>query len=176
MEAPFLQMFLFGTLVCAAVTDLRWARVPNWLTGIAMATAIAGHTTLHGQEGFLFSVEGLGLGLALFFPFYLLGAFGGGDVKLLAAVGSFVGPVEIISVASITVLVGGLYAASLMVTYWGFHASLRRIITIFRTIVLTRKLSAGLAHVSSQPKLRYALAIGLGTVISFLWEDLFWVL
>ncbi len=167
MEAPYLHVILLGIVLGAAVTDVCWNRVPNWLTGSAIAIGVVGHASLFGQEGLLFSVEGLGLGFALFFPLYLLGGSGGGDIKLLATVGSFVGPGEIISVACLAGIVGGLYAAGRMVTHWGFHGSLQRLLATFRRKVLRRQVNADLANVSSLPKLRYALATGLGTAISF---------
>jgi prepilin peptidase CpaA len=83
-------------LVAAAIADLRRGTVFNWLTypaivlGLAIAVgqgAAAGHTgetVLNHVGGFLF-----GFGV-LYVP-YRLGGMGGGDVKLMAAAGAFLG-------------------------------------------------------------------------------------
>jgi prepilin peptidase CpaA len=45
-----------------------------------------------GRVGIWLALAGCLVGLALMLPGYLIGAMGGGDVKLLAAVGTLLGP------------------------------------------------------------------------------------
>ena len=82
--------------VAAAVIDLRTRRVPNALTGAAAATGVALALTGMGRVGIAASIAGGVIGLALLMPGYLFGATGGGDVKLLAAVGTMLGPERIL--------------------------------------------------------------------------------
>jgi prepilin peptidase CpaA len=108
---------LTAFLVVAAYTDLRAIRIPKWLTlgllglgiafnvarGIWMGSVLpadAEHPVwqfakdspaLGALDGLLFSLAGFAVGLALFFLFWLLGMAGGGDVKLIAALGAWVG-------------------------------------------------------------------------------------
>ena len=169
MGRPILLLMLFSVLLIAAVTDLRSHTIPNWLTVPAMASGLLGHTLINGQEGVLFSLKGLGLGLGLFLVFYLLGGMGAGDVKLLSAAGSFVGPSGVLEAAFMTALLGGLYAAAVMVQYWGLRASLRHVGMMVKSLVLTGSLAVSLAA-SGPQKLRYGLVIGLGTLMSQWWE------
>jgi prepilin peptidase CpaA len=76
----------------AAAIDLRTRRVPNALTGIAAATGIALALTGAGRVGVVGAIAGCVIGLVLMLPGYLFGATGGGDVKLLAALGTLLGP------------------------------------------------------------------------------------
>ena len=49
-------------------------------------------------------------GFALFLPLYLLRAMGAGDVKLMAALGSFVGPMEALNLTLSILVMGGVLA------------------------------------------------------------------
>lgn len=80
-------------LVCVAVcTDLLWRRIPNWLT---MPFVFLGFwlniAQLGPGPGTVYAFKGLVAGLLVFMVPFLLGGAGGGDVKLLGAIGSIVG-------------------------------------------------------------------------------------
>ena len=90
----------------AAAIDLRTRRVPNGLTGAAAAVGVALALTGTGRVGVVASVLGGVIGLTLMLPGYLFGGTGGGDVKLLAAVGTFLGPDRVL-IAFFGMAVGG---------------------------------------------------------------------
>ena len=166
MNSALLNMTLMAVLVTAAVTDLRSYRIPNWLTVSAMACGLISHTVIDGQHGFVTSLEGLAVGLALFLIFYITGGMGAGDVKLMAAVGSFLGPIGVLYAGVMTLLLGGTYAALTMVTHHGLRNSLLRVWTLLTTLALPEKISRSAAVPHSQYQLRYAMVIGLGTMLS----------
>ena len=105
-------MFL-GIAVCY---DLRFRRIPNWLTFPAMIVGIAYHTYFGGIPAFFLSLGGLLLGFAVFFVFYAIGGMGAGDVKLMAAIGALLGPKDVLFAALYTAIAGGVYAILLLVT------------------------------------------------------------
>jgi prepilin peptidase CpaA len=75
----------------AAIIDWRTGKIPNWLTLPALALAPLVHFAALGGPGLAFSVFGLlGCGLLPYFLFRM-DAMGGGDVKLLAALGAWNG-------------------------------------------------------------------------------------
>ena len=98
---------LIALLLTAAVIDLRRRRIPNWLTaaiaacGLAQSFAPALRTVTPTQAAL-----GLLVGFALPLVPFILNAIGGGDVKLLAAVGAWVGPLNILIVFLLKDLVG----------------------------------------------------------------------
>src|SRR5580692_6343045 len=104
---------LLGILVAiAAVFDIRYRRIPNWLVlaGIIVGLAWNVYSSDHWSSGLLRSLKGLGLGFILYFPLYLIRARGAGDVKLLAAVGAITGPGNCFWIFLLTAVLGGVIA------------------------------------------------------------------
>ena len=79
------------TLV-ATVTDFRTGLIPNWLTLPALVLGVVAHAIGSGGRGALFAGLGVLICGATPLLFHRLGAMGGGDVKLFAALGALVGP------------------------------------------------------------------------------------
>jgi len=159
-----LVITLIMVLVMAVVTDLRSSRIPNWLTFSAMGFALAEHAWLNGMQGVLFSLAGLGVGLGVFFLIYLAGGVGAGDVKLMAAIGAFVGVYAVLSCAWLAMVVGGVYAIAAMCYQWGLAAAGQRLVYAAYGAVLVGG-SAWTRELALPFKLRYGLAIAGGTLL-----------
>ena len=100
---------LFTGLTAAVVTDVRTRRIPNWLTG-AIAGAGFGLACGGGTVTPLQAALGLLAGLLLMLPGHVIGATGAGDVKLMAAVGSVVGPEMVLRAFLYSAVAGGVFA------------------------------------------------------------------
>ena len=172
MRINMTEIILFLVLGMAIASDLRWRRIPNWLTGPSILVGLGLHTVMNQLTGFVFSLEGAALGLGLFVILYLCGWMGAGDVKLYAAVGSFLGPVQTLSAAMAIALVGGLLALVVL----GFHQGWRRmglwLWSYIQAIVLTRSVQGVTPGQGAALKVPYAVAIGLGTIGSYWWYPL----
>src|SRR3982751_5850643 len=83
---------LLALLSWAAVQDVRTRRIRNWLTFslalCGLAQSFAPNPTVAPMDAAL----GLLTGFALTVPLFAIGALGGGDVKLMAAIGAWLGP------------------------------------------------------------------------------------
>jgi prepilin peptidase CpaA len=99
----------------AGWTDWRSRRIPNWLTVPALLLGIAANSLALGWSGAKESLLGAGLGLGLLLPFVLIRSLGGGDWKLIGALGAFLGPPRLIAVLVATILVAGAMALVLVV-------------------------------------------------------------
>src|SRR5260370_18992186 len=99
----------------AGVTDLRWRRIPNWLTYPAIPEAIVLHAIAGGWPGAKLSLLGTALALGLLLPFVLIRSLGGGDWKLVGGMGAFFGTQRLISVLIITLLINGFIAICLVI-------------------------------------------------------------
>ena len=107
------KYFYIGAVVVAlagAFSDVRSARIPNELTYTAITAAIVLRTVLLG----LFGLKTCGLGILIaggfFALLFVLGAMGGGDLKMMTAIGAWVGGSHILTVLIAIGLAGGVLA------------------------------------------------------------------
>jgi prepilin peptidase CpaA len=98
-------------LATAVVTDVRTRRIPNWLTGsiagAGFGLAVGGGVVTPAQAAL-----GMLTGLLLMMPGHLIGATGAGDVKLMAAVGTMVGPDLAFRAFLYSAVAGGVFAVA----------------------------------------------------------------
>lgn len=99
----------------AGITDLRWRRIPNWLTYTAIPLAICLHAVADGWRGAKLSLLGAALGLGILLPFVLIRSLGGGDWKLVGGLGAFFGPQRLIEVLIYTLLINGVMALIMII-------------------------------------------------------------
>lgn len=168
-----LIIFLIIVLIIATVKDIRFRRIPNWLTFPTMIVAIAYHTGMKGLEGFFFSIEGIGVGMAVLILPYLMGGMGAGDVKLMGAVGGLLGPKGAFVALICTALIGGIYAIISLAFYGELRKTIKRYWMVLLTFIFTKR------FVYIQPsesvkklKLCYGVAIALGSLSSLLVEGI----
>lgn len=87
---------VFVAFMCAAIwSDATEGRLPNSLTMAALLSGLA-FRLLTGPETVLAGVGGVLLGTAVCLPLFALGAIAGGDLKLVASVGAFLGPRDLV--------------------------------------------------------------------------------
>jgi prepilin peptidase CpaA len=132
------RLILSGAVLVALVagwTDLRWRRIPNWLTVSGMALGLAVNAFLGHWSGLKASMQGALLGLALLLPFVLLRSLGAGDWKLAGALGAFVGPTALTDMLLGSVLVAGVMAAVLVIVKGRVRQTMRNIGHILISLV-----------------------------------------
>jgi len=83
-----------AVLVVATFSDVRSRRIPNWLVLPFLIAGIAASGWLHGWHGVGQSFAGMGLALLINGFAFWMGWTGAGDVKLFAAIGAWIGPVQ----------------------------------------------------------------------------------
>jgi prepilin peptidase CpaA len=154
-------------VACAAAvaTDLRSRRIPNAVTlttavaGLVLAAAGWSGVSLHA------SMAGLVVGLVLMLPGHAFGGTGAGDVKLLAAVGTLLGPKRILTAFLYAAIAGGVLAVVVAIE----RGRLRR--TLCTTGRLVRQPAAARREVAAQEKgnaFPYGPAIAAGSILAAL--------
>ncbi|MBY4675731.1 A24 family peptidase [Marinobacterium arenosum] len=159
-------VLLLLILVVAVVADLRSHRIPNLLTLSAVVMGIGLQTYFLESRGLMAAVFGLMAGLVLFLPLYLKGAMGAGDVKLLAAIGCFVGPLAVLLAACFSLIAAVFYSLALMAVKGELFTTLRRYWTVF---ALRYYVPPGKSEVAAQ-RIPFAAAIAAGTLVQ-LWRS-----
>ena len=164
----FWALFVLVVLVLtAAASDVRSHKIPNRLIGLGLVMAAVAGCIQDGGTGLLVAGAGFVVGLAVWLPMYLLRTLGAGDVKLMAMVGAFLGPMAVLSATLLTFLAGGVLALAYAVS----KGSLGRLLSNVRgmlygavaEMVLTHTTTV-LAPATSIGRLPYAVAIAAGTL------------
>lgn len=97
---------LLALLSCAAVIDVRQRRIPNWLNLLLILSGLARSLLPGSGLTPVQSLLGMATGAAVPFVLFVIGALGAGDVKLMAGVGAWLGPLPAIVVLILEKVIG----------------------------------------------------------------------
>ncbi len=159
-----------GLAASAAISDVRTGRIPNALTFGGAAAGLAWSAAHAGVGGVATSVLGCLTGLALFLPLFALGGMGGGDVKLLAAIGAWLGPVGAVQTALWGSLAGGVVALAVGLSHSYLREAFRNLLAMLAVWRTVGPLPVGgmTLNDSRAPRIAYAVPIGIGALAA-LW-------
>ena len=149
----------------ATAIDLRTRRVPNPATaaiasvGFALAAMQVSGVTLVG------ALAGFVIGFVLMLPGHLIGGTGAGDVKLLAALGTLLGPAAVMSAFVYTAIAGGMIAVAVAVRRRRLGRTVDRIATLVGT---GGRNLADIEASSADNRFAYAPAIAIGALVAAL--------
>lgn len=151
--------------ICIA-TDVRTRRIPNLVCGLGMVTGLALNTFSGGSAGLLASATGLLVAVALLlFPF-AMGGLGGGDVKMMGAIGAMLGPRTTLEGLIVGMVLGG----AIMMAHLVRRHRLRETVVNVGTMATASVLGGSLEPLrvsAAQPgaiALPYSIPLGLGTI------------
>jgi prepilin peptidase CpaA len=156
-----LTIAMVALLAFALLSDLRERRIPNAVVVTGLLVGLAGHAWLTGVGGLVFAASGALAGLLCLLPFYISGALGAGDVKLMAMCGAFLGPLQVAVASVASLLVGGLIG--IVWAFWQFSAgdSDRA-----EDEAPSASLSAAGNRMAMCSNVPYGLAIGAGVLVA----------
>lgn len=168
-------------LLMAIEWDVRERRIPNLLVlllllagvllhGVGPANGGAGvFAGFPGALGVTSALLGALTGLVLFLPLYLSRAMGAGDVKLMAAMGTYVGPLECVGLALSVLVAGGLLALARMLIKRNGSMVLANV-----GVILRERVAAGGSRFDpardSADRMPYALAFAAGSAGYAYWR------
>jgi len=166
MMEGWANFFLFTFLGLCAASDVKSNKVPNIMTIPFAIFAVAFHSFNNGSDGLIFSIVGMVTGMGLLMIPYMMSGMGAGDVKLMGAVGSFLGARATLEAFILIALAGGVYSLALILIrrdiFKGFFTEK---LMVLSSMVLLRQYVPIQAESSGQkPRLKYGLAIAFGTI------------
>jgi prepilin peptidase CpaA len=173
-EIPREVAFLVSlVLIEAAVIDGRTMRVPNWLTFHFLIGGWMYGYWSGGGNLLLWSILGSAVGLLTLMPLHAIGGMGAGDVKLMAGLGAWIGPVFTWWAFLSSALVGGLIGLVMMASSGELIRHFALVQTIGREILAIRN-PLVLSELAARRKptmmlLPYGIPIAVGTIAYFAW-------
>ena len=114
MDAAF-AIALCLLAIAAAWSDLRRRRVTNRLSAIILAVGLARTVAMMDAAAFALALAGVAVGLGLLLPAFAARWVGGGDVKLLAALGAWLGPAGALVGGLLGIALGGLLSVGMAI-------------------------------------------------------------
>ena len=105
-----MNTLLIGALGIASIIDCRVRKIPNWLILSMTLTGLIFQFSSAGTAGLIQGLLGFTIGIFLLYIPFSMGGVGGGDVKLLGAIGSFVGPAVLFQIFLASALFGGAFS------------------------------------------------------------------
>lgn len=167
--SDLLIAWAFLWALVAAVFDVRFHRIPNWLTYSGMLAALAARLTFLGMPGLVSGLVGGLFAGGIFLLFFMVRAMGGGDVKLIAALGTLVGWPVAVELLIATAMAGGLLAIGFMIFQGKVSSTLRNLGAVLKhhaTQGVRQHPSVNLDNPEAA-RMPYGLAMAAGALFCF---------
>ena len=164
LNVPIVTAVASSGLV-SAVVDMRTRRVPNRLTMGIAAIGLGFAATRLSDMTIAAAALGWGVGLGLMLLPYVFGAMGGGDLKLFAALGTFLGPRPTLQAFLYTLVAGGVLAVVVALQRRRLQETMHNAAAL---VASGGANAAAIEHPTSNNRFAYAPAIAVGTLVAAL--------
>ncbi|HEV2245567.1 MAG TPA: A24 family peptidase [Terriglobia bacterium] len=148
--------------------DLRFRRIPNWLTVSGFVLGMAVNGLLLGWNGIKGGLEGAGIALAVLIIPVVLRGIGAGDLKLMIALGACLGPWKFLNVLLASIFIAGFMAVVEIVRKRRVKQTFRNLVVLiqaFATFGLGASESIVTLDDPGTLRLPFGVAIALGMVL-----------
>jgi prepilin peptidase CpaA len=151
-----------------AFIDWRTHRIPNLLCAVAAIVGLGLQIGMHDEAGLFSALGGAAVGLFMFLPFYVVRAFGAGDVKAMATVGIFLGVQSTVLAVGVTLIAGAVLGGlTLLLRPTHAGATLHRLLGLLHTPVATMRTTKR-TRASGSMRFPYGIAIACGVAVALM--------
>jgi prepilin peptidase CpaA len=154
---------MIALVTAATLTDLRSRRIPNQLVASFLILGFVCSAILHGWNGVWQSVLGVLLAAVIQGVPCYIGWMGMGDLKLCAAIGSWIGPWQL----TLALVMTSLFGCVIALVWAAASGFLTEALRGTAGLLFGNRRGMTLDHPAAR-KMPYAPAIALGTLCSFL--------
>jgi prepilin peptidase CpaA len=159
-----LDIALFVLVGACGITDIQTGKIYNKVTYPAILLGVAWNAWAGGSAGFVNSLQGFLLAAVVMGGLVVLGGMGGGDAKLLAAIGSIKGYPFILDVLFYSFLVGGAMALCVAIWQGRLWRILARVGRLLYGLLLFRRLDRAEWDEAKSYRIPFGVAICLGAL------------
>ena len=157
-------------LILAVITDLSSRKIPNSLVLFGLIVSLLLQCFVAQGAGGLNWLAGVAVAFACFIPLYLLRGMAAGDVKLMMAVGGFLGYPLIVTAVAYSYMAGGAMAICYVLIKGRFRLLTKNLYSLIidQFIKTTSGVDVYDGQVIKQSvgQLPFALAIAIGTFVT----------
>lgn len=169
LENPLI-LGLMAMLILAVITDLSAHKIPNSLVLFGLIVSLVGQCVTTQGTGGLNWLAGVAVAFACFIPLYVLRGMAAGDVKLMMAVGGFLGYPLVVTAVAYSYLAGGAMAICYVLIKGRYRLLTKNLYSLIidQFIKTTSGVDVYDGQVIKQSvgQMPFALAIAIGTFVT----------
>jgi len=162
---------LIPGILWASWIDYKQRRVPNWLNAGVAGAGLMAQAYFFGLDGVEAGLTGLVVGFGLLIVPWLMHGMGAGDVKLMMAIGVWLGPYLTFLSFCVGAVAGGIIAVIMIMStgrWWRAYANL---VTITQKVssrsTIFSEFGSAQSFGSSSQLLPYGVPLTIGTLVVF---------
>ncbi len=158
-------------ILWASWTDYKEHRVPNWLNAAIAAAGFTAQGWFFGWEGLATGAFGLLVGFAVLIIPWLMNGMGAGDVKLMMAIGVWLGPGLTLFSFCVGGVIGGIVAVVMILAtgrFWKAYANMATIACkISSRSTIFSEFGSARSFGDTSQLLPYGVPLTIGTLMVF---------
>jgi prepilin peptidase CpaA len=148
--------------------DVSVRRIPNLLSWPGILAGVILNAVHSGMPGIFASLAGVGVTMGILIWPFAAGGIGGGDVKMMGAVGAFLGPRLAVMGLVIGMILGGVIMSVHLARLGRLGNKIASLITMVRVALWTRSVQPLMLRGADDAviALPYSVPLAMGTVIA----------
>ncbi|QUM76586.1 prepilin peptidase [Moritella sp. 24] len=155
----------FCSLCSALYFDMRYQRIPNRLCQLTLLMGLIINISFYSLIGLGQALSGAALALAILLPAYKFRLIGGGDVKIMVAIGAIIGPILIAWSIAYAIIFGAFTSVLIAMKSVGLNG-LKLTFSRYTDSLYTGKYFKPETGDMGAVKVPYAPALALGWVLA----------
>lgn len=156
---------LIGVFCVAVAMDLRFYRIPNLCIFTGMVSGLIMTYVSYSIEEMLGACVAMAAVFMVFYPFFLIGGLGAGDVKLLMMTGCFIRQKRLLQYLVVTFAVAAVISGVKILLFYESRQRLFYLGSYFRKLLLTGNVENYIADKSNK---RCVIRLSIPAFISLL--------